>query len=90
MKKDFSNDDFAKLYTLMMNEFKSVDKKFERIDERLDRIVQILDKSAADYKTLVEENAAGAGATRRIDDVLEDHETRIEQLENLELGRDAA
>jgi len=48
MKKDFSNDDFAKLYTLMMNEFKSVDKKFERIDERLDRIVQILDQSAAD------------------------------------------
>ena len=63
-----------------------IDDLSDKTDARFDRIERILDKSSSDYKTLVAENAADASAHSRFDNKLDDHETRIGQLENLELN----
>lgn len=83
MKKDFSNDDFTKLFIYMEKRFDAVDEKFEAVDARFDRIERILDKSAGDYKSLVDEHTAEVSAHDRFTDTLDDHETRIGQLEKL-------
>ena len=85
-----TNEQFMQMYKYMNTRFDETDKRFVKIDERLNRIMEILDESVSDYKTLVAETAAGAHGITRIDDTLDDHETRIGQLENLELGREAA
>jgi len=95
MKKEFDAERaFDKMFEYMQ-EFRNevndrFDKEASRTDQRFDRIEHILDESAGDYKILIDENTANAHGITRIDDVLDDHETRIGQLENLELGSEAA
>ena len=84
------DDQYREMYKYMNRRFDDTDKKFERIDGRLDRIVQILDASAGDYKTLVDEHAAEVSAHDRFENTLESHETRIEQLETLDLKKQTA
>ncbi|MCL2173924.1 hypothetical protein FWH58_01320 [Candidatus Saccharibacteria bacterium] len=89
-----TDDEIARLVRYMEKRFKESDAKHdvahEKLFKRFDRVDNILDGLVGDVKALKEENDVRAYATRRIDDALDDHESRIKQLENLELGRQAA
>ena len=95
MKKKFdAEQSFNKMFVYMQRMeqrlMKEMDVRSKHTDDRFDHIENILDESTGDYKILVSESAAYAHATRRIDNVLENHETRIEQLENPGLEKQEA
>ena len=61
-----------------MNErFNRVDEKFNRVDERFDEVLNREDKIFKSLSDLETDNTMGAGASKRHDDKLKNHEERI-------------
>ena len=81
MSKQFKNDDFDRLYLLMMREFAKVNTKIDGVQEDVNNMKKTLDYLVGEYNTLTDEQTAIAGAHVRIDDTLDDHEKRISELE---------
>ena len=82
MKKDFDAERaFNKMFDYMQDMDRRMNDRFDQNDKRFDRIEQILDESAGDYKTLIAEHAAEVSSHDRFENTLENHETRIAQLE---------
>jgi predicted nuclease with TOPRIM domain len=75
------NDEFDKLYKLMTAEFSKVHDEITELKQENQKKFARLDELADDYNNLTAENAANEHGLRRIDESLEDHETRITKLE---------
>jgi len=61
--------------------FEQVDRRFEQIDEKLNKIMNHLDWLVGEYKRFDEEHIVATEQSRRQNDKLENHETRISTLE---------
>ena len=81
MSKQFKNDDFDRLYLLMMREFSKVHTEINDVRDDVNDMKKTLDHLIGEYSTLTDEQTAIAGAHVRIDDTLDDHEKRISELE---------
>ena len=67
--------------------FEQVDKRFEQVDEKFRKSLDNQDKILDSLENLETDNTAGAMASRRRDDKLENHEGRIIVVEErLEAG----
>jgi len=94
MKKEFENDDITKLYFLMLNEFSKVNDRIENevgdVKRQFNTIQNSMDYLVGEYQKLSDEGAAEISAHRRFGDALDNHETRIDRLEKLDLKKQAA
>ncbi|MDR0955777.1 MAG: hypothetical protein LBM73_01465 [Candidatus Nomurabacteria bacterium] len=72
----------ARFVADQLSEQKSAtDSRFSKIEKQLAGVQNSLDFLVGEYKKLDGENAASAGAIRRVDDRLDDHENRLTRLE---------
>lgn len=85
MKKEFENDDIAKLFIYMEKRFNEVNDRFDgeigSVKKQLDALQNSMDYLVGEYQKLSDEQDAEVSAHDRFTDTLDDHETRIGQLE---------
>jgi phage shock protein A len=81
--KETLNAYTIQIFKYVDTRIKETDDKIEDVKVQLNQVQNTLDDMVGYYKDLTSEQVATAHATVRIDDRLDDHETRINQLESL-------
>jgi predicted transcriptional regulator len=81
MTRQFKNDDFTKLFNYMQQQFKLIDARFDKVDQRFNSVEKTLDQVMSELNIKREEDDVKAAQINGIDDVLDNHETRITDLE---------
>jgi predicted nucleic acid-binding Zn-ribbon protein len=92
MKKEFDAERaFDKMFKYMQDMDKRlntrIDSEIGGISQRLDTLQDSMDYLVGEYQKLSDEQTAEISSHDRFEEKLDDHETRIGQLENLELGQ---
>ena len=83
------NEFTVKIFNYMQDFRQEVKSEIERVDNRLDTIQNSMDYLVGEYRKLSDEQTAEVSSHDRFEEKLDDHETRIGQLENLEFGQEA-